>query len=143
MLSESQKDGLTIDAVYPDKVILNNGTVMFFEHLAHIMRQLDRDTLRLTGYTGLPVEVLANACRTVASHMEVMVNSVAVLAMVRERKLFRTWEQLTDGETFDILHSENPPTMIQAHRLLWRVTSGGWECKDRSELSGKEILDCQ
>lgn len=56
-------------------------------------------------------------------------------------KLFRSWDQLSSGERFDIMHSENPPTMQQAHQSLFRPTEDGWECARREDLAPEMIQD--
>lgn len=60
-----------------------------------------------------------------------------------DANLFKTWGELTDGERFDILHSENSPTLITAIRSLWRITKDGWDCKDRTETDPRDIFGCQ
>ncbi len=52
---------------------------------------------------------------------------------------WRTYEQLHTGERWDIMHSENPPSLMDASRLLWRVTANGWECIDRSLADPRDL----
>lgn len=56
---------------------------------------------------------------------------------------FRTWDELTSGERWDIMHAENPPSLKQAFGLLWRITDDGWECKDREQLNPNDIFGCR
>jgi hypothetical protein len=56
---------------------------------------------------------------------------------------YRTWDDLSSGERFDIMHSENPPTLMRASRLLWRASPDGWQTALREQLLPSEIADCR
>jgi hypothetical protein len=48
---------------------------------------------------------------------------------------WRTFTELTDGERFDILHAQNPPSLKVATQSLWRQTEDGWECARREDVN--------
>jgi hypothetical protein len=61
---------------------------------------------------------------------------------MKPQDYFRTWEELTNGERFDIMHGESPPSLRSATERLWRVVPDGWQCHYREDLRPAEIWAC-
>lgn len=52
---------------------------------------------------------------------------------------WRTWDQLTPAETWEIMHAVNPPSLRYALGCVWKETPDGWAHTDRSTLRAEDI----